>query len=170
MNFPTCIAFIDGLGGPELLMIAFVALVLFGGKNLPSLARTMGKTMREFKKASSEVEREIRKAIDETPDPDAPVKPVATVAQYQSMPTSTPVPSPYPEYPSDTAQAHETAASLAPATAPVSTSAAGLAAAQVAAPSQPAAAPAAPASAATPGQPAVQAPEISRHRIEPSDV
>ena len=85
-------AFIDGLGGGEVLMIAFVALLLFGGKNLPSLARTMGRTMREFKKASSEVEREIRKAIDEAPDTDNPSRPQATVAQGQAFPSQPPLP------------------------------------------------------------------------------
>ena len=151
MNHFISPAFIDGLGGPEVLMIAFVALVLFGGKNLPSLARTMGKTMREFKKASSEVEREIRKAIDETPDTDAPARPLATVPQYHSMPTSTPVPLPYPELQTavEAAPAIEPAPSLT--LPPVSSSEA-----------SPVAAPAA--------KPAETNPEIQRHPIEAKDV
>lgn len=92
MNAYTNFAFIDGLGAPRVLMIAFIALLLFGGKNLPSLARTMGRTLREFKNASNEVQREIRKAIDDAPDPDRPAQPVSTIAQHQAMPTQPPMP------------------------------------------------------------------------------
>jgi TatA/E family protein of Tat protein translocase len=71
-------AFIEGLGGPELMMIMFVVLILFGGQKLPELAKGLGKTMREFKKAASGVEDEFKRAIEETPDaPTPPVKPTA---------------------------------------------------------------------------------------------
>lgn len=71
-------AFIEGLGGPELMMIMFVVLLLFGGQKLPELAKGLGKTMREFKKAASGVEDEFKRAIEETPDtPSPPVKPTA---------------------------------------------------------------------------------------------
>jgi sec-independent protein translocase protein TatA len=42
-----------------------IAVLLFGGSKLPELARGMGKAKREFKKASEEVEDEVRSAIDE---------------------------------------------------------------------------------------------------------
>ena len=44
------LAFIDGLGAPEMLLIFVLVLVLFGGNKLPEFARGLGKTMREFKK------------------------------------------------------------------------------------------------------------------------
>ncbi|WP_411274656.1 twin-arginine translocase TatA/TatE family subunit [Daejeonella sp.] len=40
-----------GLGAPELIMIAVVVLLLFGGKKLPELMRGLGKGINEFKNA-----------------------------------------------------------------------------------------------------------------------
>jgi TatA/E family protein of Tat protein translocase len=59
------IAFIDGVGGPEMLLILVIVLLLFGGEKLPEFARGMGKTMRELKKAASGVEEEFRRAMEE---------------------------------------------------------------------------------------------------------
>jgi sec-independent protein translocase protein TatA len=59
------LAFIDGLGGPEMLLIFVIVLVLFGGQKLPEFARGLGKTMREFKKAASGVEEEFKRALEE---------------------------------------------------------------------------------------------------------
>lgn len=50
-----------GLGGPELMIIFFLILLLFGAKKLPSLARSVGRSMGEFKKAREEFEHEIVK-------------------------------------------------------------------------------------------------------------
>lgn len=41
-------------GGAELIIILFIVLLLFGAKKLPDLAGSMGKSMREFRKASKE--------------------------------------------------------------------------------------------------------------------
>jgi len=68
------IAFLEGLGGPELLMVLFIVLLLFGADKLPELARGIGKSMREIKKATSGVEDEIRKAMDDPPPPPAQPK------------------------------------------------------------------------------------------------
>lgn len=38
------------LGGPELLIILVIALLLFGGTQLPKLARSLGQAQKEFKK------------------------------------------------------------------------------------------------------------------------
>jgi TatA/E family protein of Tat protein translocase len=64
-TLPSILAFIDGLGGPEMLVILLLILVLFGGDKLPEFARSLGKTMREFKKAASNVEEEFKRALDE---------------------------------------------------------------------------------------------------------
>lgn len=73
----TCLAFLGDVGGPELLLVLFIVLLLFGGEKLPQLARGLGKSMREFKKAASNVEGEIKRAIDETPDKATPPLPAA---------------------------------------------------------------------------------------------
>jgi sec-independent protein translocase protein TatA len=43
-----------GIGSTELLIVAFVLLMLFGGKKLPELAKGVGSSVKEFKKAASE--------------------------------------------------------------------------------------------------------------------
>lgn len=87
------LAFIDGIGGPELLVIMFIILLLFGSDKLPQLAKGMGKSIREFKKAASSVEEEVRRAMEETPPPPAK-KPAATIPQSASEKPSLPPDSP----------------------------------------------------------------------------
>jgi sec-independent protein translocase protein TatA len=77
-----------GLGTPEIVIILFVILLLFGAKRLPELARGMGKSMREFRKAASEVEEEVRAAMDGKPEP---VKKTAPEPQAQAAPPLPPV-------------------------------------------------------------------------------
>lgn len=83
-------AFIDGIGGPELLVVMFVILLLFGADRLPDLARGFGRAMREFKKATSGVEQEVRRAMAEPPPPPAP-RPAGTIGQGSGN-TSIPTP------------------------------------------------------------------------------
>lgn len=72
-------AFIEGIGGLELLMVLFVVLLLFGANRLPELARGLGRSVREFRKATSGVEAEIRQVLTEPaaeePKPPAPPPP-----------------------------------------------------------------------------------------------
>ena len=58
MNFPLAFA----LGGPEIAVIFLVVLLLFGAKKIPELARGLGKSMGEFKRARDEFEDEIKRA------------------------------------------------------------------------------------------------------------
>ena len=53
-----------GLGTPEILIIAFLVLLLFGAKKLPELAKGFGKSVSEFKKASKEAEDEDEKPAE----------------------------------------------------------------------------------------------------------
>jgi Tat protein translocase TatB subunit len=52
-----------GIGMPELLLLMAIALIVIGPKKLPDLAKTLGRTMREFKKATNEFKETIQ--IDE---------------------------------------------------------------------------------------------------------
>lgn len=54
-----------GLGPQEIVFIMFIALLIFGPKKLPELGRTIGKAIREFKKATSEIEKEVQTGIRE---------------------------------------------------------------------------------------------------------
>ena len=53
-----------GLGVPELIWIFLIIVVLFGAKKLPELASGLGKGIREFKKAASDVENAAKKKIE----------------------------------------------------------------------------------------------------------
>ncbi|GAB4208795.1 MAG: hypothetical protein Fur0023_20590 [Bacteroidia bacterium] len=49
----------------EILLILFVILLLFGSKGLPNVARTLGKGINEFKRASETVEKDIMRNTGE---------------------------------------------------------------------------------------------------------
>ena len=49
------LGFIGGLGMPEILVIVLVLLIFFGAKRLPELAKGMGQGIKEFKKATREI-------------------------------------------------------------------------------------------------------------------
>ena len=52
-----------GLGGQELLLIALIVLLLFGGAKIPELMRGMGKGVKSFKEGMKEV-NEVKKDIE----------------------------------------------------------------------------------------------------------
>jgi sec-independent protein translocase protein TatA len=57
------------LGGQEIIIIALVILLLFGGKKIPELMRGLGKGVSQFKKGMKDIEDEINQEpekIDET--------------------------------------------------------------------------------------------------------
>jgi len=53
---------IGNLGGPDLFIILPIVLVLFGAKKLPDLARSLGQSMNEFRKAREDIDGELRNA------------------------------------------------------------------------------------------------------------
>lgn len=66
------LALIPGMSGaPEILLIIFVVLLLFGSKKLPELARSLGKSLNEFKKGQTESapEKKVEKQA-EAAEPD----------------------------------------------------------------------------------------------------
>ena len=58
--------FIGGIGGPEILLIFLLVILLFGADKLPKLARSSGEAMGEFQKGREEVERELKAAKEST--------------------------------------------------------------------------------------------------------
>jgi len=48
------------LGGGEVVLILFVILLMFGGKGIPGIAKTLGKGIREFKNATNDIQRDIQ--------------------------------------------------------------------------------------------------------------
>ncbi len=54
-------------GGPEWFFIILLVLLLFGAKKLPELARGLGQSMGEFKRAREDFEREIHKRLQKIP-------------------------------------------------------------------------------------------------------
>lgn len=59
--------FLQNIGAGEIIIIALVVLLLFGGKKIPELMRGIGKGVRSFKDGMNEVEKEIDK-IEEPSD------------------------------------------------------------------------------------------------------
>jgi TatA/E family protein of Tat protein translocase len=56
-----------GIGTTELIIIMFIILLIFGAKKLPELAQGLGKGIREFKRASNEIQDEFK--INTEPEP-----------------------------------------------------------------------------------------------------
>ncbi len=52
------VAFLQGIGAPELIIILVILLLLFGAKRLPEMARSIGKSTKEFKKGMTEAATE----------------------------------------------------------------------------------------------------------------
>src|ERR1700749_1184199 len=65
--FSSVLLFLN-IGGPEMVLIVFVALLLFGGEKLPEIARGLGKGIRDFKDASEGIKREINEQINNYED------------------------------------------------------------------------------------------------------
>lgn len=52
-------------GGPEMLVILGVAVLLFGAQKIPKLARSTGQAIGEFKKGRQELEQELEQELDQ---------------------------------------------------------------------------------------------------------
>ena len=63
------IAFLQNIGGQELLIVLLIVLLLFGAKKLPELSRALGQSLKEFRKGREEPDTT---KTDEPPKPPAP--------------------------------------------------------------------------------------------------
>ena len=79
------------IGVPELIVIFVVALLVFGPRKLPEIGKSLGKALKEFQRARSElistVEEEVRKIESETTTTSSPT---ASNAHTDSQPDSYP--------------------------------------------------------------------------------
>jgi sec-independent protein translocase protein TatA len=93
----TTLASFFNLAGPDLIVIFFIILLLFGAKKLPELAKGLGQAVKEFGRAKDDFEREIThptptppetpKAIDE-PKVAKVEEPVAHEQHEEKIPTT----------------------------------------------------------------------------------
>ncbi len=82
-----------GLSLTEIIVIAILALVVFGPERIPGIARTVGKTVRDMRKAASDVQRafeveEIRRELKAKNASTSPTQPAARATLPSSTPNS----------------------------------------------------------------------------------
>src|SRR5436190_23513727 len=80
-------------GPTEWVLILVIVLVLFGAKKLPELARSLGQSMNEFRKAREEFDKELHQAAQDvkgTPQNTQPFQPAQQAPQAQSQPPTQP--------------------------------------------------------------------------------
>ena len=63
-SLPTFLGFIGNLRPTEVIVILLVILILFGAEKLPQLARSLGRSVREFKPALATVQADLTQAVD----------------------------------------------------------------------------------------------------------
>ena len=98
------------IGGPEILVVLIVALLVLGPNKLPEAARSMGKAMAEFRRVTGGLQAEMRDAMDQLenevkgtteppaiPSPPAPTPPPASSPVPPILAPRPPAPSSNPE-------------------------------------------------------------------------
>src|SRR5436190_13798402 len=89
------------IGAPELIIILVIALLILGPGKLPEVGASLGKSIREFRKASTDLQESVNVNVDTSPLPVA--APAATVA---AAPVAAAVPAaPAPVAPAEPAPA-----------------------------------------------------------------
>jgi Tat protein translocase TatB subunit len=86
------------LGGPELILILVVALIVFGPRKLPEMGKSLGKMMLEFRRASNDFRRTIEDEVEteklreatRMPSLDTPASTAASVAPLEAPPGASP--------------------------------------------------------------------------------
>jgi sec-independent protein translocase protein TatA len=70
----------------HIIVLAFLVVLLFGGKKLPEVARGLGEAMREFKKASRDLHDEPHETANKPTPPPSTTQPTAAAPQHNSEP------------------------------------------------------------------------------------
>ena len=78
------------IGMPEMVVIAVIALIIFGPRKLPELGKSLGKSIAEFKRASNELKNTLEDEIRTEELQDA--RKSAQIPPTASMPPATPAP------------------------------------------------------------------------------
>jgi sec-independent protein translocase protein TatA len=88
------------IGGPELILILVIALIVFGPRKLPEIGKSMGKVLGEFRRATSDFQRTIEDEVEAekrpplpppaaAPEPAAPeIAPAADAVAHSAEPES----------------------------------------------------------------------------------
>jgi TatA/E family protein of Tat protein translocase len=79
------------LGGPELILILVLALIIFGPRKLPEIGKSMGKMLFELRKASSEFKQTIENEVEAEKKTESPKKALAAVAAEPVVTIAEPV-------------------------------------------------------------------------------
>ncbi|WP_194774380.1 twin-arginine translocase TatA/TatE family subunit [Pararhodonellum marinum] len=61
----TTLGFIGNIGGPSVILIILVIILLFGAKRIPELARGLGRGIREFRDATKEIQEDLEEGMKE---------------------------------------------------------------------------------------------------------
>lgn len=69
-----------GIGMTELMVILVVALIVFGPTRLPELARSLGRAMAEFRRASTDLRQTFNEAVEDPKPQPAPPQPATAIA------------------------------------------------------------------------------------------
>lgn len=70
-----------GIGMPELIIILVIALLVIGPHKLPDLAKSLGKGLAEFKKASEDFQRNIQEEARKAEEKPSPPEPLADASR-----------------------------------------------------------------------------------------
>lgn len=73
-----------GMGAGEILLILLLALIIWGPGKIPEIARTLGKTMRAFRKATFDLTSEITKELEIDEKKRSPVPPAKPEGQVEN--------------------------------------------------------------------------------------
>src|SRR6266852_3431380 len=92
------------LGGPEVVLILVIALIVFGPRRLPEIGKSMGKMLAEFRKASNDFKRTIEDELEAEKTKESepsrlttPEPPASSVATATPESTAAPPPSTTPD-------------------------------------------------------------------------
>ncbi len=79
-----------GIGMPEMIIILVIALIVIGPHKLPELAKSLGKGLAEFKKATEDFQKNVQEETRKSEEKEAPPQQVATAEKAHVEPPAQP--------------------------------------------------------------------------------